>query len=142
MKKSLLFICLIILATSCSGQDKIIPTDQMPAKAQSYISKHFPDIKIQYVMLDAGISPSYEVLLENSSKVEFDKNGNCTKVEAKIGHIPHTIIPEPILNYILQNHPDKNIMKMEYDKKYYEIELSNGWELKFDKEYRLYEIDD
>lgn len=56
-----------------------------------------------------------------------------------------TVSPPPaeISAYVEANYPDAKIVIVIYDKwdKEYEVTLSNGWELTFDKHYNLIDAD-
>lgn len=56
-----------------------------------------------------------------------------------------TVSPPPaeIAAYVEENYPDATIVIVIYDKwdKEYEVTLSNGWELVFDKNYNLIDAD-
>ena len=56
--------------------------------------------------------------------------------------VPATLVPEQITAYVNANFPNATIKKLE--KKYmgWEIELNNGLELKFNKNFKVMEIDD
>ena len=51
------------------------------------------------------------------------------------------IIPAAIQKYVTTNYPDAKILKIERDKKDYEVKLSNRTELKFDLKFNLIDID-
>ena len=86
---------------------------------------------------------SYEVIFTNGNKVEFDRNGKWDKIECKYTEVPVSAIPEFIKKYISENYPDVKVWKIEYERKRgkYEVKLSNRWELKFDKNGTLLDID-
>ena len=84
---------------------------------------------------------SYEVIFTNGNKVEFGKNGNCEEVNCKYTSVPTAIIPTTIQKYVTTNYPDTRVLKIERDKKEYEVQLSNRVELKFDLKFNLIDID-
>lgn len=51
--------------------------------------------------------------------------------------------PEPIAEYITTNYPGTQILIIKYDPndKEFEVKLSNGWELTFDRNYKLTDVD-
>ena len=84
---------------------------------------------------------SYEVIFTNGNKVEFGKNGNWEEVNCKYTSVPTAIIPTTIQKYVTTNYPDTRVLKIERDKKEYEVQLSNRVELKFDLKFNLIDID-
>ena len=42
---------------------------------------------------------------------------------------------------ITTNYPDAKMLKIERDKYDYEVKLSNGWEIKFDMQFNVIDID-
>lgn len=68
------FVCMIAFA-SCD-QEKIINANQLPAAAQSYVQKTYPNIGITYVKQDKELfSTKYNVRLDNGLEIEFDGDG-------------------------------------------------------------------
>jgi len=51
------------------------------------------------------------------------------------------IIPAAIQKYVTTHYPDAKVLKIERDKKDYEVKLSNRTELKFDLKFNLIDID-
>ena len=84
---------------------------------------------------------SYEVIFTNGDKVEFDNKSNWEEVNCKYSSVPTAIIPAAIQKYVATNYPDAKILKIERDKKDYEVKLSNRTELKFDLKFNLIDID-
>ena len=84
---------------------------------------------------------NYDVIFTNGNKVEFDKRGNWKEVNCKYSSVPVDVIPSAIQKYVAENYPDAQVIKIERDKKDYEIKLSNKWELKFDLQFNLIDID-
>ena len=67
--------------------------------------------------------------------------GNWEEVNCKYSSVPTAIIPAAIQKYVTTNYPDAKILKIERDKKDYEVKLSNRTELKFDLKFNLIDID-
>ena len=62
---------------------------------------------------------------------------NCCKYSS----VPGNVIPAQIQKYVSTNYPDAKVLRIEKDKKDYEIKLSNGWEIKFDLKFNVIDID-
>ena len=145
MKKLVfLLVCLFTLHTVArADNDKPIQVSQMPQTAQQFIKKHFPDQKIAMAKVESKLfDKSYKAIFTNGNKVEFDKNGNWKEVSCNYSFVPNAIIPLAIRNYVKTNYPDAKVLKIEVDKKDYEVKLSNRIELKFDLKFNLIDIDD
>ncbi|MCD8237420.1 MAG: PepSY-like domain-containing protein [Prevotellaceae bacterium] len=145
MKKLLvLFVCLFTMqaATVRADNDKPVKVEQMPQQAQQFIKKHFPKRTVALAKMETGLfSKSYEVLFTNGDKLEFDSKGAWTEVNCKYSAVPAEIIPAAIRTHITKNYPKTKIMKIEKDSGDYEVELSNKWEIKFDKKFNVIDID-
>ena len=125
-----------------AGNDKPINVNELPAKAQTLLSKHFKGQKVMLATIESGVvSRSYDVVLRNGTKLEFDKKGNLTEIDCKQGIVPNQLIPQPIKNYMKENYRGETVRKIELNKKEYEVELANGIDLTFNKHFQLIDID-
>ena len=84
---------------------------------------------------------NYDVVLNNGTKVEFDKNGNVTEVECKQEAVPTALIPKAINTYLQQTYPEYKVRKFEMKRNEYEVELNNGLEITFNKDFQVIDID-
>lgn len=145
MKKLiLLLVCMFTMYTmAMADNDKPISINQLPTKAQTFISTYFKSHKVALVKQETELFyKSFDVVFTNGDKLEFDKTGEWTEVQCRQNEVPTQIIPETIRNYVKTNYPDIQILQIERDKKEYEIKLSNHWEIKFDSQMRVIDIDD
>ena len=125
-----------------AGNDKPINVNELPAKAQTLLSKHFKGQNVMLATIESGVvSRSYDVVLRNGTKLEFDKKGNLTEIDCKQGFVPSQLIPQPIKNYLKKNYRGEAVRKIELNKKEYEVELTNGIDLTFNKHFQLIDID-
>lgn len=125
-----------------AGNDKPINVNELPAKAQTLLSKHFKGQKVMLATIESGVvSRSYDVVLRNGTKLEFDKKGNLTEIDCKQGIVPSQLIPQPIKTYLMENYRGETVRKIEWNKKEYEVELTNGIDLTFNKHFQLIDID-
>lgn len=89
-----------------AGNDKPISVNALPVKAQTLLSNHFSNQKVLLATIETGvISRSYDVVLQNGTKLEFDKKGNLTEINSKHGKVPAPLIPQAIRNYLKDNYP-------------------------------------
>ncbi|WP_337536002.1 PepSY-like domain-containing protein [Segatella sp.] len=125
-----------------AGNDKPISVNALPAKAQTLLSQHFNGQKVMLATIESGVvSRSYDVVLQNGTKLEFDKKGNLTEVDCKQATVPDKLIPQAIRNYLMENYPAQAVKKLEMNKNEYEVELANGLDLTFNKHFQLIDID-
>ena len=125
-----------------AGNDKPISVNALPAKAQTLLSQHFNNQKVMLATIETGvISRSYDVVLQNGTKLEFDKKGNLTEIDCKQGIVPALLIPQAITNYLKDNYAGQPVKKIEMNKNEYEVELTNGLDLTFNKHFQLIDID-
>ena len=125
-----------------ADNDKPISVNALPAKAQTLLSQHFNGQKVILATIESGVvSRSYDVVLQNGTKLEFDKKGNLTEIDCKQGKVPAKLIPQAIRNYLKKNYPAQAVKKIEMSKNEYEVELANGLDLTFNKHFQLIDID-
>ena len=125
-----------------AGNDKPISVNALPAKAQTLLSQHFNGQKVMLATIESGVvSRSYDVVLQNGTKLEFDKKGNLTEIDCKQATVPAKLIPQAIRNYLKENYPAQAVKKIEMNKNEYEVELANGLDLTFNKHFQLIDID-
>ena len=125
-----------------AGNDKPISVNALPTKAQTLLNSHFNGQKVMLATIESGVvSRSYDVVLQNGTKLEFDKKGNLTEIDCKQGIVPVLLIPQAIKNYLKDNYAGQSVKKIEMNKKEYEVELTNGLDLTFNKHFQLIDID-
>ena len=135
---SVMVVCLVFTAISCA-HDKNIPVTQLPAPAQTFIKTYFADKTVAYAKQDGA---KYEVKFNDGAEVEFTRRGEWDKVDCKFAAVPEAIVPEMIKTYVATNHPGALVTKIDKERFGYEIEISNGLELKFDRNFNVFDIDD
>lgn len=139
----LLSFFLVFQSAACTGSDKVIGVNDLPKAAQTLIQKHFSDKQVSFIQKDTeGIGVDYDVVLSDGTKIEFDSKGKWKKIDCKPQAVPAALIPQPISNYVKQAFPGASIVKIEIDRRGYEIDLSNGLDVKFSKNFKVLEVDD
>jgi len=146
MKKLfLLTIVLICAAVAAHADDKrVIQRSELPAAAQQFLDEYYPEGEVSMVWKERDFaSASYEVRLSDGTTVEFDRSGAWTEVDgSRTAPLPEALVPAEIRAAVERHFSGSRIIKLERDRRGYEAELSNGVDLKFDKQLRLTDIDD
>jgi len=63
-------------------------------------------------------------------------------VDCKHTQVPAAIIPNAIQRYVGQHYPDAKVVQIELtDRKGYDVDLNNGFDIEFDKKFRVVDID-
>ena len=145
MKKlAFLIVCLFTLnLTVWAGNDKPIQVGELPKAAQQFIKSHFANQSVAMAKVETEfMDKSYDVIFTNGDKVEFDKKGKWTNVDCKHTQVPVAIIPTAIQQYVAKQYPDAKVVQIELtDRKGYDVDLNNGFDLEFDKKFRVVDID-
>lgn len=139
-----LFVCMAgLVATACTGEHRPIALEQLPAAAQQFISVHFEGVQVAYVIEDKDfMSKSYDLGFVSGDKIEFAKDGEWTDVDCKYSAVPASMLPTQLANYLGKTYPAIPVKQIERDKRGYEVKLDNGFELKFDSQFRMMRMDD
>ncbi|HIX86480.1 MAG TPA: PepSY-like domain-containing protein [Candidatus Parabacteroides intestinigallinarum] len=141
----MLWVCMCALGatTVWADSDKPIQYKDLPVAAQRFVERHFPGRKIALARMDAGFfDKSYDVIFVNGDKIEFDKKGDWKEMRsARGGVVPASAVPAAINTRVTRDYPGIYIMEIERDKNEYEVKLSNGRDLTFDKRFRLIDMD-
>lgn len=133
---------IFLAAALISCSDKLVPADQLPAAAHSFIQQYFPGIPISYVKKDAGLKTSFEVVLTDGTEIDFDGKGEWDSVDCRRSAVPEALVPAAIGGYVQTNFTGQMIVKIDKELYGYEIELGSGLDLKFDNSGKLIRIDD
>ena len=144
--KKILFAIVAIFTLGVSNvladNDKLITKSELPVQTQQFIDSHFANVKLTYAKLERDfLERSYEVVLADGTKLEFTSKGEWKEVDCRYDEVPAAIIPQAIREYVSSNYPGEKILKVERDRGYYELKLSNRYELTFNKDYNIVDID-
>ena len=136
-------LCMLLQSVTCLADDKIIPVEQLPASAKTFVKKYFPQATIEYATKDTEfMGTTYEVRLSDGTEVDFDKKGNWDNVDCKTKAVPASLVPAAIAQYVKAHYPNTVIVKIDKERSGYDIELSNDLDLKFNSKGKLIGIDD
>ena len=90
-----------------------------------------------------GFGDCYKVkVMSDGLKVEFNSKGEWKEISRKSAPIDDRFVPQQIRKNVASRWPEARFRKIERYRQGYEVELSNGLELKYNKNFKLAEIDD
>ncbi len=134
MKKIPALIIAAIVASASATMQAGTPIQQseLPKAALTFIAKHFPNDNVRKAEKDNGRrGTEYEVDLAGGAEIDFRSDGEWKEVKAAKGSaVPAAIIPSAIAKYVKANFSGQTIVEISRKRGGYEVELSNGTELK------------
>lgn len=145
MRKLFLFLIVTILAIMpiMADNDKMITREELPEKAQMFLTKHFDGVEVLYAKAerDMGIVTSYDVVLEGNVKVEFNRSGEWTNVDCEHSQVPNSVLPQGVLDYVSTKFAKAYVVEIERGLMGYDVKLSNDLDLDFDKNGKFLRVD-
>lgn len=136
LKKLALILVAAVAALSMSARDNYSrDASVLPKAAQTSISSNFK-AKVSMVKTDKdfGRVSEYEVILTDGTEITFDRDGNWKDIEVSANRaVPSAYVPANVTQYVKNNHKGQKVVGIEKDRGGYEVELSNGLDLKFDR---------
>ena len=140
IKAILLLAAMLVMSFSAKADhDQVITFDQMPEVAQALHKQYFAS-KVPLVMTVDW--DDYTIRYESGEKVEFDKQGNWKEINCRSTCVPAELIPEQIKSHIQATFPGSAIIKLERNRRGYEVKLNNGLEVEYDPTFQIIDIDD
>ena len=90
---------------------------------------------VEYIKIekDLFLSTSYDVKMSDGIELEFNSKGEWIEIDCKNKAVPAIFIPNTIVKYMQKNYGGHKIIKIERDRKGYELTLENGLEVDFDQ---------
>ena len=128
-------ICLPAMA----DRGRVITFEQLPVQAQTFLKEHFADKVPLVITVDWD---DYDVIYQSGEKVEFSKRGEWKTLDCKVSQVPVALIPEPIKANVSKTFPGSIVIKLQRDRRGYDVKLNNGMELEFNKKFQIVDIDD
>ena len=136
----LLLVAMMALSFNAKADhDQVITFDQMPEAAQTLLRQHFANKVPLVVTVDWD---DYTIRYESGEKVEFDKQGNWKEIDCRASQVPVELIPEEIKANIAATFPGAIILKIDRNRRGYEVKLNNGLEVEFSPDFQVIDIDD
>lgn len=145
IKKILLSLVAIlgISTAAMAGDSYTHDVNVLPKAARTIIADNFKsEISVIKIDKDFGRISEYDVILTNGTEITFDRNGNWENIEvSREGTIPAKFIPKAISDYVKTHQSAAKIVGIDKERSGYEVELSNGVEMKFNKEGKFLRYD-
>lgn len=100
------------------------PDDRSAGTGPEFSEKHFSTLAVNQVTVESRfIGKKYEVTLAGGGEIEFDKNGNWTKIDCRRNAMPESAVPGKILQYVKLHYPDYFVSVIEKEDGGYEVEM-------------------
>jgi hypothetical protein len=144
MKKFFLMLMMCFISTSvCLADDHPIPVSSLPQQVHTFLAQHFKGKNIIYAERDRDDGKlRYEVHLSDGTEVTFDKGGDWDKIDCEYNvAVPQELIPDAVKNCVKQ-YPNAVVTKVDKERYGYDVELSNGLEIKINRQGQVIGYDD
>lgn len=145
MKKiAVLLAGLVFCAVACNadGNKTAVAVTDLPAAGQELLARDFAGQNVSYVLREKeAFKVEYEVRLENGTEIELDADGQWKKIDCKASAVPQGLVPVEILTQVGKSFPAAFVVEIDKDGRGYDVELSNGLELNFDRRFNM-SVDD
>ena len=146
MKKLLLTILVaFVVSLAANARDSYShDINTLPTAARTVLKNNFKaDVSVIKIDKDFGRVKEYEVILTNGSEITFDRSGNWKEIETSVSTaVPDKMVPQGIRSWIDKNQKKTRIVGIERTRSGYDVELSNGVEVKFNKNGHFIKYDD
>lgn len=133
--KRIINLALLVIVASLSAvavAGTPVKTSDLPKNARTFLTKYFAGDNVRKAEKDQGHrGMEFEVDLQSGAEIDFRENGDWKDVKAAHGKtVPAGIVPAAIADYVAKNHKGQSIVEISRKRGGYEVELSNGTELK------------
>lgn len=145
--KKFLSILTVVLGTTlsaCAGDVVTRDINKLPENARKSLNANFPQAKISYIKIDKELlkKDTFEAILTDGTKVEFDGEGNWKEVDCGHNAVPEAYIPTQIRTYLKANFPQQKVTTIERERRKYKVELDNELDAEFDLQGNFLRLDD
>ncbi|MDE6099665.1 MAG: PepSY-like domain-containing protein [Paramuribaculum sp.] len=135
MKRTITLMLLAIVASVSAAYvyaGTPVSLAQLPQAARTFLTKYFPGDNVKKAEKDQGHrGMEYEVDLASGAEIDFRENGEWKEVKVARGKaVPSGIVPAAIAKHVSANYSGQKIVEISHKRGGYEVELSNGTELK------------
>ena len=141
-----LIMAAALVSGVASARDKITTdVNELPESARTLLSQYYHGAGVSRIKIDSKISgqSDYEVVLDDGTEIEFAHDGSLKEIESgRDGVVPENLILKSIRDYVSTNYVGRKIVSMDVERNGYDIELSDGVELKFNKSGKVLSVED
>ena len=139
----ILVVAAMFAVVGCSSEKVSGNMNDMPTEVQNAVNNNFKS-PVVYAKIEKNSmgTDEYEIRLADGTEVKYE---GTQMEEVKVPHgqsVPETFIPAPVQSYVKEKHAGMSVVKIDKDKKGYEVKLSNGMELKFNPNGNFIKYDD
>jgi len=124
--------------TMSADHDRVITFEQMPQTAKTFLKQHFAKKVPLMVTADHD---DYTIVYETGERVEFDRSGNWKDIECRSSKVPAAVVPQQINTYLNGHYPGKFVVKLERRRMGYEVRISSGLEIEFNRNFQPLDVD-
>ena len=143
MKKIVLSLMgLVVWAASWAAGDKLIRFEELPEAARATVNRYFDADQVASVKQEyEWLGSVYEVKFYDGTEIDFLGNGEWKEIDCTPRALPAGLVPSGIARLIEKRFPERKGVKIERDRRDWEVELDDGTDLKFDLQFNLIDID-
>ncbi len=145
MKKLFLLLEVFLgIATASARNNYSHDINILPETAQTVLKENFKaDVSHIKIGKEFGRIREYDVVMTDGSEISFDKHGNWKEVEVgQSTSVPTALIPNPIKTFVNENQKKAKVTGIEKKNYGYDVELSNGQDVKFTEKGKFIRYDD
>lgn len=145
MKRIMMILAVLFGVMTASARDNYShDVNILPEKAKASLSHDFK-APVSHIKIgkEFGQIRKYDVILTDGSEISFDKHGVWKDVEVGgKSEVPAGLIPHPIMKFIKENQSQARVTGIEKKSFGYEVELSNGVDVRFSAKGKFLRYDD
>ncbi|MDE6192812.1 MAG: PepSY-like domain-containing protein [Muribaculaceae bacterium] len=145
MKRLMLILAVMFGVMTATARDNYShDVSILPDVARTMLTENFKS-SVSHIKIgkEFGQIRNYEVILADGSEISFDKHGNWKDVEVGINSsVPSAFILSPIGTFISRNQANAKVTGIEKKAYGYEVELSNGVDVRFSSKGKFLRYDD
>lgn len=135
-------MAMLFCAATWAGNDKLIAFAELPETARATVNRYFDAGQVATVKQEREWFGSvYEVKFYDGTEIEFLGNGEWREIDCSPRAVPAGLIPAEIVRLVQSRFPGRSIVKIDRDRRDWEVELDDETDLKFDLKFNLIEVD-
>ncbi|MDE6291724.1 MAG: PepSY-like domain-containing protein [Muribaculaceae bacterium] len=145
MKRILMLLAVAVGFMTASARDNYShDVNILPEAARSVLEMNFKsDVNHIKIGKEFGRIRAYDVVMTDGSEISFDKHGNWKEIEVgSKKSVPAALIPNPIKTFVKENQKKVSVTGIEKKNYGYEVELSNGVDVRFTEKGKFIRYED